>query len=297
MKKIFVAAVAAILALTLASCGFASEPGETKKIEGTGTAASETTPDDGDTDTFSIEKQVCFEKDGVKVTAVSAEDNLILGKGIKLLVENDSDRDVTVGTNAVIVNNFMVSSIYAADVAKGKKDNSVLYITSASLEAAGIKKIGQIEIYFHVYDSESYDDIYDSECVTIKTSLFDSMDTKADDSGSELYNKNGIRVVGKYVDENSIWGASVVLYIENNTDKNINVSCDDLSVNGYMATAFFYSLVYGGKRSFDNITLPESVLEETDIKNIETIELKLKIYEADSLDTIDETGPLTFTVK
>lgn len=39
------------------------------------------------------------------------------------------------------------------------------------------------------------------------------------------------------------------------------------------------------------------VMKENDIKNIETIELKLKIYEADSLDTIDETGPLTFTVK
>lgn len=298
MKKIFVAAVAAILALTLASCDFIDEPGETKKIEAT--TASETVPDDDNDDNkvdFSIEKQVCFENDGVKVTAVSAENDLILGMGIKLLVENDSDRDITVQTNAVMVNNFMASSIYSADVAKGKKDNSMLYIASGSLEAAGIKKIGQIEIYFRVFDSDSFDSIYNSGCVTIKTSLFDSMDINPDDSGSELYNKNGIRVAGRYVKENTLWGASVVLYIENNTDKNIIISCDDLSVNGYMATSLLYSSVYGGKRSFDSIAIFESFIEENDIKNIETIELKLKIYEEGSLDAIDKTGPLTFTVK
>ncbi len=42
--------------------------------------------------------------------------------------------------------------------------------------------------------------VYDAECITLKTTLFDTMDIVADDTGYELYHQDGIRIVGKYVD-------------------------------------------------------------------------------------------------
>ena len=49
------------------------------------------------------------------------------------------------------------------------------------------------------------------------------MDTSPADEGKELVNQDGLRIVGKYVDEDSFWGAGILLYLENNTGKTISV--------------------------------------------------------------------------
>lgn len=241
-----------------------------------------------------ISEQVCFDHDGIKVTAKSITNDSIWGKGIKLLLENDSEKDYSVSTSEVIVNNCMVSSLFSCEIAAGKKANDTLYLSSSSLEAAGITNIGQIEIYFYVYDSSTYETVYKAECTTIKTSLYDEMDTTVNDAGQELYNKDGIRIVGKYVDENTFWGSSVLLYIENKSKQNITVSCDDISVNGYMVSALLASTVYKDKYSIDDITILSSSLEENDITEIDTIELKFHIYNSDTYKTIVDTDPIKF---
>ena len=98
--------------------------------------------------------------------------------------------------------------------------------------------------------------------MTIKTSAYDSMETVKLDDGHELYNEDGLRIVGKYVDENSIWGTAVLLYIENNTGKNIGVQADDMSINGFMVQPFFSATVYDGKMSINDITIMQSDLDK-----------------------------------
>ena len=138
--------------------------------------------------------------------------------------------------------------------------------------------------------------ISDIDCVTIKTSAFDTMDTTPNDAGQELYNADGIRIVGKYVDEGSFWGAAVLLYIENNSGKNRIIQCDDMSVNGFMVTPYFSSTVYDGKKAVDDITLMSSELEENNITSIDEIELKFKIIDEDFMNSI-ESDTITFSAK
>lgn len=296
MKRIFAAFTAVLLICLAAGCG--AETGEDKKINSPEPGrTTETGGSNAINNEFTIDEQVCFEYGGVKVTAKSVEKDSIWGTGIKLLIENDSDKDYSVGTDAVIVNNCMVSSLFSCSVSAGKKANDVLYLSSSSLNAAGIEKIGQIEMYFYLYDSSDYKRVYNADCVTVKTSLYDTMDTSADSTGHELYNKNEIRIVGKYVDENTFWGSSVLLYIENNSDKNITVSCDDMSVNGFMVISLSSTTVYKNKYAFGDITILSSSLEENGITSIDTIELKFKIYEADTFKTIDTTEMLNFPAK
>ena len=138
--------------------------------------------------------------------------------------------------------------------------------------------------------------ISDIGCVTIQTSEFDSMDSTPNDEGQELYNENGIRIVGKYVDENSFWGAAVLLYIENNSGKNRIIQCDDMSINGFMITPYFSSTVYDGKKAIDEITLMSSDLEENGITSIEDIELKFNIMDEDFMNNV-ETDAISFSAK
>ena len=221
------------------------------------------TTDSSDTDSSSsaaitIEEQVLFEQDDLKVTATEYVVDSIWGDGIKLLIENNGTSDIGLGCNALIVNDVMV--------------------------------------YFHTFDSESYMTISDIDCVTIKTSAFDTMDTTPNDAGQELYNADGIRIVGKYVDEGSFWGAAVLLYIENNSGKNRIIQCDDMSVNGFMVTPYFSSTVYDGKKAIDDITLMSSELEENNITSIDEIELKFKIIDEDFMNSI-ESDTITFSAK
>ena len=244
-----------------------------------------------------IEEQVLLDKSGIVITAKEYVSDSIWGEGIKLLLENNSDKTVTVGCNALIVNNYMITDLFVSEVAAGKKANEVMYLSSSELKAAGIDSVGQIEIYFHVYDSETYDGIFDSDCVTIKTSEFANMDTTPNDIGTVLYNANGIKIVVKTVDENSFWGTAVLLYCENTSGKNVGISVEEMSINGFMMNPLFSTTVYNGKMSLDEITIFSSDLEENGITKIEEVELKFHIYNADTYSTIAALDAITFSAK
>ncbi len=244
-----------------------------------------------------IENQVLVDQDNIKVTALEYENDELWGDGIKLLVENNGDKTVTVSGKYLIVNNYMISDMFYSEIAAGKKSNETMYLSSSGLKAAGIETVGQIEVSFNVYDSDSYDTIFDTDLITIKTSEFANMDVTPNDVGKELYNDNGIKIIGKYVDENSFWGAGVLLYIENHNGKNITVSCEELSINGFMVDGYFSSTLCNEKMAIDEITIFSSDLEDNGITSIDEIELKFHIYDADNYETIVDTDAITFTTK
>ena len=253
-------------------------------------------PEKSETKT-SITEQVLFDVDGIKVTAKEYDYDSIWGEGVKLLVENNSEKDVTIGCEALIVNNYMISDLFSCSVAAGKKANDTLHFSSSDLKAAGIAPVGQIEVYFYFSNPSTYQIEKRLDPVTIKTSEFANMDTTPNDAGKELLNRDGVRIVGKYVDEKSFWGASVLLYIENNTGKKITVSCDDMSINGFMVTGYFSSTLYDKKMAIDNITLLSTELEKNGITSVDEVELKFRIRDKDSYDVLFETDPIKFSTK
>ena len=110
-------------------------------------------------------------------------------------------------------------------------------------------------------------------------------------------NENGIKIVGKTVDEDSFWGTAILLYTENTSGKNVGISVDDMSINGFMMSPFFSTTVYDGKKSIDEITVFSSDLEANGIESIEDVELKFHIYDADSYSTIADSDTITFTAE
>lgn len=185
----------------------------------------------------------------------------IWGDGIKLLIENNSDKSVTIGCNALIVNNYMISDLFVSGVAAGKKANEIMYLSNIELEAAGIESVGQIEAYFHVYDSDTYETLFDTECITIQTSEYENMDTVADDAGVELYNADGIRI------------------------------------NGFMMEPLFTTTVYDGKMALEDIAIFSEDLVANGIETIEDVELRFHIYDAESYEAIADSEAVTFSAQ
>ncbi len=295
------ALVLSITAITFTLFGCSPDTGQKKSIAAPGSATetgggAESSGTNGGGADESINEQVLVDQDGIKITATEYVTDSIWGDGIKLLVENNSDRDYTIGCDALIVNDYMITDLFSADVAAGKKSNEVMYLSSTELKAAGIDTVGQIEMYFHAYDS-NWDNLFKNVYSKLETSEFANMDTTPNDEGQELYNANGVRIVGKTVDENSFWGTAILLYIENTSGQNVGINVDNMSINGYMMTPLFSTTVYDGKKSIDDITIMSSDLEANGITSVDQVELKFHIYNAESYDTIADSDAITFTAQ
>ena len=302
IKKIGICIV--ICSFTLMSLGSGST-NSTKEIVTTEAGSAEA--DSGNTESsdtgesekpsgVTIEEQVLLDDNGLKVTATEYVEDGMFGDSIKLLVENNSDKTIGLGCKALIVNDYMISDLFSSTVAAGKKSNETIDLYNNQLENAGIENVGKIELYFQTFDPDTYMTDKEYDCVTIETSAFDKIDTTPNDSGTTLFETDGVKIVGKYVDEDSIWGAGVLLYIENNLDKNIVVQCDDMSINGYMVTPLFSSTVYSNKKAIDDIAILQSDLEENGIQSVDEIELNFKILD-ENFTTIAESGAVTFSTK
>lgn len=244
-----------------------------------------------------IEEAVIFEHNDVVITAKEIVTDSIWGQGVKVLIENNSSSDVTVSCDALAVNGYMLTDFLYETVTAGQKSNSTIYCLSSDLKNAGISNIGEVDIWFYLLNPDTYDRTYESsEPSIIKTSAYDSIDSTLDIGGTEILNQNGIRIVAKYVDEDSFWGKSVLIYAENNSGSNAIISCDDESINGFMIDGYYYASIKDGYKSFDTLEFFDSTLEENGIDKIENIKLKFSCIDADSYRTIFESDYVEISV-
>lgn len=304
-KRWLVVALCLTVYASLALASGSSNSDSTKKVVSSNDSGSEVDDENQSEETSSssdsslvptIEEQVLVDSNGLKITAKEYSRDNIWGDGIKLLIENASESDYTVGCDALIVNDYMITDLFASEIAAGKNANETMYLSSTELEAAGIDSVGKVEMYFHAFDSD-YNYVFQNEYAEIQTSEYANMDTTPNDLGIELYNSDGIKIVGKTVDENSFWGTAILLYVENSSGKNVGISVDDMSINGFMMSPFFSTTVFDGKKAIDDITIFSSDLEDNGIDSIEEVELKFHIFDADTYSTIVDSDPITFSAK
>ena len=297
MKKFFGVICVLIMMFAVTSCDEILSENSKKDIVSAGTNDNNSQISDNTEKTsLSMEEQVIWEVDGVKITATSITENTLFGTQVNLLVENNSDKDIGTGSDAVIVNDYMISDLTSITVTAGNKSNSSVTLLSSELEAAGIENIGKVELYFHTFDPETYMTGKSSDCITLNLSGIEKIDTQSNIEGTVLYEGNEVKIVGQYVDENSFWGSSVLLYIENNSDKNIIVQNEDLSVNGFMVTSLMSQNIYSGKKAITAIHLLKTDLETNNITSIENIETSFKII-TENFEKIANSGKVNFSVK
>lgn len=97
------------------------------------------------------------------------------------------------------------------------------------------------------------------------------------------------------VEDDSIWGYSLKVYIENRTDKGLMFSAGEVSVNGFMCDPFWADYVSAGKKSNSSISWFESTFVENGITEVEEITFTLRVYD-DHDFTADDVLLETFTI-
>jgi hypothetical protein len=233
-----------------------------------------------------VDEQVIFNQENIIITLKSLSDSM-WGPSLEVLVENNRDEGITVQTRDSAINGVMIESMFSCDVATGKKANDEITFMSSDLEIAQIETIKDIEFLFHIFNNETWDEIYDSDTIYITTSADESYVQSYDDSGFIALDQNDFKIVVKKLDsEDSFWGADIYLYIENNSEKNATIQVRDVSINGFMVEPAFSCDILAGKKAFDSITFLESDLEDNNIENIDELEFYFHIFESDGWDNI-----------
>lgn len=257
-------------------------------VDDADSADSKDSSDKSDTNATdaSIEEQVLFEANDIKITALELDDGLF-GTDLKLLIENNSGQNVTVQAENANVNGYMVSTLMSTDVASGKKANDSLTFETSGLKECGIESIATMEFSFNIFDTDSWDDIVKSDVIKIDTSIAGSYSQTYDDSGEVLVDSNGIKIVGKGLStEDSFWGPGLILYIENNSDQNVTIQANDVSVNGFMVESLMSEDIVAGKKAISAVQFFDSDLEENSITDISNIELYFNIFNLETWDDI-----------
>lgn len=287
-----------IMMVSMVSCGTSTQtPIEgSNSPQGSEDGSADNSGSNTETPIATIESTVLVNQDGIVITAQELVEDEIWGSGIKLLIENNSSENEIIQCDYAVVNNFMMTSLlFSVDVAAGKKANETLYFSEDVMKGAGIETIADMSFVFYSVDPDSYERGFTTEEISLSTSASGTYDQPIPNDGKELYNQNGIRIVGSYVEEDTFWGAGVVLFIENTSDTDMNITCDNMSINGFMVTPYFSALVNSGRMSISNITIMSSDLEANGIESVDDIELIFKGLDPESYQTIFETDAIAFS--
>jgi len=243
-----------------------------------------------------VDQQVLLDQDGIRVTLQSIDFEGWFGPELSLLLENDTDNAVTVQVRSLSVNGAMVDGYFSCDVAAGKKANDVITLSDTDLALAGIDTVCDVEFYFNVYDPDTWDTIFDSDFVTVRTSAADVYVQTFDKSGDVLLDQGGVRVTVQGLNtEDSFWGADVNLLVENDSGLNVIVTANDVSVNGYMIDPYFSCEVPSGKIAYDQMSFVQSDLDDNGVETIDTLEFTLHVYDAVSWNTLFDSDTVTLS--
>ena len=242
-----------------------------------------------------VPETVLVDEKDVKITLKGFEIDTDYSAKLKLTLENNTDQKLNFTIENAVINGYMVSCSLYTDVAAGKKANDYITIYLSSLALCDIYTIASIELSFDIMTSD-FKDYFVTDLTKVETSAAKGFVYNYDDSGIEIYNKNDIRVVAKglYKKDNYSKFPEFLLYVHNSSDKDISISKDDLSVNGYMIGSYLNnSKILSNKHSMVEISFDTSDFEENEISKIEEIEFKLKFYDHKTYNAIDTSDIIT----
>ena len=300
-SKMLIALLLAMVMILTTACSSSDEVTQPANFNGDSSVISNEEPagndsnneQENDTVEITVAETVLYEADGVKVTATGYEDGW-MGPEIKILVENDSSKNVLVTSASVSANGYMMptASLYA-EVAAAKKANETLTIMSSELDQSGIEMLAELQFYLQIQDPETWQTITTSDLLTLTTSAA-PYEQPVDDSGDVLYDSDGIRIICKGLKQDIIWDGTVVFYMENNSGKEISIYAENVSVNGFMQDVGLWSDLRPSTKIIDGMSMIDlSDLEIENIDQIENIEFNLRIVDANTWEDIVTTDVLT----
>ena len=164
-KKFLILGAALALTLSIAACGKAETPTTTPSgttttpvttQPATTTKPTETTVPETTAPAQEVFKEITLvENEDCVVKVMGFEEDGLLGYGIQVYLENNTDDTLMFSVSDVSVNGFMIDPFWAATVSAEKKANETITFLTSDFETNGIETVEEITFTLRVYDNEN----------------------------------------------------------------------------------------------------------------------------------------------
>ena len=300
MKKLI--AFLICISLFLTGCGASTAETQPETTEATPTTVATEAPTEAETEApteavaaeeGTIAETVVYDDGTFKLTAKEIDYSDDYSIKIKVLAENNSDKNVSFTGTQFSVNGITMYCGLHENVAPGKKSNGSIDITRENLEKYGIKSIATVKAQdAYIYNKDDKKTITRFQ-FSLETSISDGYVQEIDKSGQTIYDKDGIII--KYRGIETDWTDNEILsfYVENRTDSDINIFSDDVSVNGFMIYGSMVAHAYAGCVTYDGLSFLSSDLEENDIDSIEEVSFSLHASDSETKKRLWTTDEIT----
>lgn len=300
MKKLI--AFLICISLFLTGCGAPTAETQPETTEATPTTVATEAPTEAATEApteavaaeeGTIAETVVYDDGTFKLTAKEIDYSDDYSIKIKVLAENNSDKNVSFTGTQFSVNGITMYCGLHENVAPGKKSNGSIDITRENLEKYGIKSIATVKAQdAYIYNKDDKKTITRFQ-FSLETSISDGYVQEIDKSGQTIYDKDGIII--KYRGIETDWTDNEILsfYVENRTDSDINIFSDDVSVNGFMIYGSMVAHAYAGCVTYDGLSFLSSDLEENDIDSIEEVSFSLHASDSETKKRLWTTDEIT----
>lgn len=301
MKRNKILVVSMITVFLLSACS----PNNTTTESTVGTTSVEsstnavtTTADavTNDANEVSLEEQVVFDSDDIKISVKSITHKDGWGEDINFLLENSTNENIVVQVKNLSVNGYMIDGSMSTDVVSGKKSNDRLYLPADELKACNIDSVATIEFRFIIMNPNTYETNAKSDVIVLKTSIADNHKQEYDDAGDILYQDDNVKIVSRSFNKDGSLGPTATLYVENNSKKDFVLLAKDTSIDGFMVEPSCSINVVAGKKAIGDITFFQDELDENNISSITDIETTLHIIDENNYSTIKKTDVIKIKV-
>jgi hypothetical protein len=192
--------------------------------------------------------------------------------------------------NNTSVCGFMYDPMWAEEVAAGKQVNSTIDIDTYALERMGVESVDEITFTLYVQDSEEFMNepvVNEGFCIYPTGKTPDQVvypQYQHTEGETVIVDNDTLTFIIENVDDELADYYTLNCYIANKTGKNILVSWDNVSVNGFMVNPFWAVSVAAGKQAYGEIIFYRTELEAQDIEVVQDIEFNLLVSDNDNWD-------------
>lgn len=110
---------------------------------------------------------VLVDQAGVKIVYRALETDGLMGPRIMLYLENNTEQAITVQQRDMSINGFMIDGIFSCELEPGKKAVSDISMFDSDLEENGITALETVDLSFHVFTTDGWNTLFDTDTVTI----------------------------------------------------------------------------------------------------------------------------------
>ena len=279
-----------IIIITVSQCG---------NGDGNDNGTNEVINETGDA---TITEQVLFDEQDIRLTALSLSTGALLGQELNVLIENNSDQPVIVQVRGASINGLMIDApVFSPEANPGANNNDSITFLSSELELNNIETIGTIELSFAIINPETFETLFETNLITIETSLAGQVEQAALGEGQQaqdrrqVFSQDGFTIYFIAFEDDDIWGINARFYMSNDSDIPVTVQSQDVSLNGFMIAGIMSADMQPGRSTNTTLTFLEEDLEINGIETVSTMDIRFNIINVDTWETIVSSDIITIT--